>query len=232
MSPTTAKIPKRSMSEISSIIDNTGRSEIQERALFASNDEQRRLQMGLDDEQRSRRQASQRNRVSREKQHHKEQREAETFMAHSMFSFNDRQWDEDLRKTAALSKKAAFYSVKNIEEPSSDAGTRRRLPVEYRQLFDRAISLRDELRPILDELSIVPQKCQYLYRIAEEVIANLSSLPSAFDVQAEELRSAALNMRRAADVVEGQHPAKSTGNKRRERKQKTREYYASSHILP
>ena len=218
MSATKGKIPKRSRARINFKLDHEGRRQDPEAVLLVRDEERRHLRRQHDAEQHSRRLAAQRFTRRREE----DEQRAHTLRASTMLQYSDNWWDENLLKTKVLSRKAGFYHVKKNHDPSSDAATRRGLLVEYRDLFDRAVSLRDELRPRLDNLRIVPQKCQYLYRIAEEVLSNLASLPSTVDDQVKQRRSAALNMRHAADVIERQLPVISKSKKRRERRQKTK----------
>ena len=100
------------------------------------------------------------------------------------------------------------------------------MPVGYRHQFDQLVTLRDELRQKNDKLRLVPQQCQYLNRVAEEMLSNLAAVPSIVEGQLEQRRLAAENMRTAADVVEGRvegpPPVKSRSKKRRERAQKNK----------
>jgi hypothetical protein len=83
----------------------------------------------------------------------------------------------DFLRTSFKSRSAGLRAFCTTLDPSSDAETRRQLPPDIRDLFDEAVSLRDELRSRLDNLSLVPQKCQYVIRIVEEMLGKLAASP-------------------------------------------------------
>ena len=140
--------------------------------------------------------------------------------------WSENQCHEEMLKASVLSRTAGLLQVATSHDPSSDAARRQQMPVGYRHQFDQLVTLRDELRQKNDKLRLVPQQCQYLNRVAEEMLSNLAAVPSIVKGQLEQRRLAAENMRTAADVVEGRvegpPPVKSRSKKRRERAQKNK----------
>ena len=226
------KVPKRSAEDIAEG-QRRARSRLMDftaRAVWI--EEQRRLSEQRRQVEVLRLRVSERCRRDREERCHQQQQEAEKSRGAEMLSeWSENQCHEEMLKAASvLSRTAGLLQVATSHDPSSDAARRQQMPVGYRHQFDQLVTLRDELRQKNDKLRLVPQQCQYLNRVAEEMLSNLAAVPSIVEGQLEQRRLAAENMRTAADVVEGPVEGlvevppkkKSESKKRRDRKKNVR----------
>jgi hypothetical protein len=118
---------------------------------------------------------------------------------YALLRWDDARWCEDLQRTATIPRSSGLRAFPRTIDPSSDEETSRNLPPRFRDLFDEVLSVRDELRPLIDDLALVPQRCQYLNRVVEEMLAKFYALTTTDSDQFEQHRLIAERLHYVAD---------------------------------